>query len=199
MDESGFESQTIRPHGYAPIGKPCIDSYNWQGKKRTNVIGALYEKMLFALDYFEHNINSGIFYDWCKHTLIPSLKTKCVIVMDNARFHKSRRIQKLLNRHGHRILWLPPYSPDLNPIEKKWAQVKFLRQGWMENDLSKLFYDVCPSHNTFVLNWLYIKFNIKRYSETGINFLYPLSEQAQQARKVDISSAWCIDITFHSL
>ena len=157
MDESGFESQTIRPHGYAPIGKPCIDSYNWQGKKRTNVIGALYEKMLFALDYFEHNINSGIFYDWCKHTLIPSLKTKCVIVMDNARFHKSRRIQKLLNRHGHRILWLPPYSPDLNPIEKKWAQVKFLRQGWMENDLSKLFYDVCPSHNTFVLNWLYKK------------------------------------------
>ena len=157
MDESGFESQTIRPHGYAPIGKPCIESYNWQGKKRTNVIGALYEKMLFALDYFEHNINSGIFYDWCKHTLIPSLKTKCVIVMDNARFHKSRRIQKLLNRHGHRILWLPPYSPDLNPIEKKWAQVKFLRQGWMENDLSKLFYDVCPRHNTFVLNWLYYK------------------------------------------
>ncbi|WP_409520829.1 transposase [Psychrobacter sp.] len=46
---------------------------------------------------------------------MPNLKTKCVIVMDNARFHKSKRIQKLLNRHGHRILWLPPYSPDLNP------------------------------------------------------------------------------------
>ncbi|WP_352338883.1 transposase [Psychrobacter sp. 16-MNA-CIBAN-0192] len=38
--------------------------------------------------------------------------------MDNARFHKIRCIQKLLNRHGHRILWLPQYSPDLNPIEK---------------------------------------------------------------------------------
>ncbi|MGP5417270.1 transposase [Psychrobacter faecalis] len=148
----GFEHETIRSHGYAPIGKPCIDSYNWQGKKRTNVIGALYEKMLFALDYFKHNINSRIFYEWCKHKLIPSLKTKCVIVMDNARFHKSKRIQKLLNRHGHRILWLPPYSPDLNPIEKKWAQVKFLRQGWLENDLSKLFYDVCPNHNNFILN-----------------------------------------------
>ena len=44
MDESGFEAETIRSHGYAPIGKPCIDSYNWQGKKRTNVIGALYEQ-----------------------------------------------------------------------------------------------------------------------------------------------------------
>lgn len=45
MDESGFEAETIRPYGYAPIGKPCIDRYNWQAKKRTNVIGALYEKM----------------------------------------------------------------------------------------------------------------------------------------------------------
>ena len=142
MDESGFEAETIRPYGYAPIGKPCIDSYNWQAKKRTNVIGALYEKMLFALDYFEKNINSSIFYQWCKQTLIPSLKTNCVIVMDNARFHKNKCIQKLLNRHGHRILWLPPYSPDLNPIEKKWAQAKFLRQGWMENNLPKLFQDM---------------------------------------------------------
>ncbi|MEK6218189.1 transposase [Psychrobacter sp.] len=70
-------------------------------------------------NYFETNINSSICYHWCKYTLIPSLKTKCVIVMDNARFHKSRRNQKFLNRHGHRILWLPPYSFDLNPIEKK--------------------------------------------------------------------------------
>ena len=50
MDESGFESETMRPHGYAPIGSPCIDRYNWQAKDRTNVIGALYGKMLFALD-----------------------------------------------------------------------------------------------------------------------------------------------------
>ena len=160
MDESGFESETIRPYGYAPIGKPCIDRYNWQGKKRTNVIGALYERVLFALDYFEKNINGDVFYNWCKYTLIPSLKTKCVIVMDMSEekakhcfaraqgescarvtsFHK--RVQKLLNRHGHRLLFLPPYSPDLNPIEKKWAQAKFLRQGWMENNLPKLFHDM---------------------------------------------------------
>ncbi len=150
MDESGFESETMRPYGYAPIGAPCIDRYNWQGRKRTNVIGALYEKTLFTLDCIKTNINGDIFYHWCKHILIPNLKRKCVIVMDNASFHK--RVKRLLNRHGHRLLFLPPYSPDLNPIEKKWAQVKFLRQGWMENDLSKLFYDISPSHNTFILN-----------------------------------------------
>ena len=45
MDESGFESETIRPHGYAPRGKPRIDRYKWQIKKRTNVIGAFYKKI----------------------------------------------------------------------------------------------------------------------------------------------------------
>ena len=51
--------------------------------------------------------------------------------MDNAQFHKDKRIQKLLNRRDHRILWLPLYSSDLNPIEKNWTQAKFLYQGWM--------------------------------------------------------------------
>ena len=63
VDESGFEAENIRLHGYAPIGKPCIDHYNWQAKKRINVITALYEKVLFALYYFEKNINRYIFYD----------------------------------------------------------------------------------------------------------------------------------------
>jgi len=97
MDESGLEAKTIRPYGYAPIGKSCIDRYNWQARKRTNVIGASYEKMLFAFDYFETNTNGNIFYGWCKLTLIQSLKTKCVIVMDNTQFHKNKRIQRPLN------------------------------------------------------------------------------------------------------
>ena len=74
MEESGFEHETIRYDGYAHSGKPCIEGYNWQGKKRTNVICTFYEKMLFALDYCEANMNSSIFYNCCKQTLIPSLK-----------------------------------------------------------------------------------------------------------------------------
>ncbi|WP_264480638.1 transposase [Psychrobacter sp. I-STPA6b] len=82
MDEGGFEQEIIRPYGYTLKGQPCIDSFNWQLKRRTNVIGALYKKTLFAIDYFNQNINWKCVYDWCKNTLIPSLKTKCVIVMD---------------------------------------------------------------------------------------------------------------------
>lgn len=57
--------------------------------------------------------------------------------MDNVIFHK--RVQKLLNRHDHRLLFLPPYSLNVNPIDNKCAKVKFLRQGWIESKLSNFF------------------------------------------------------------
>ena len=142
MDESWFEQYTLRPYGYAPIGERCLPTYNWQSEKRPNAIGALYENTLFTIDYFEQNIITDCVYDWCKNKLIPSIKHKCVIIMDNASFHKPERIQKLLNRHGNRLWFLPPYSPQLNPIEKKWAQVKAIRRKMLENDLSKLFEQV---------------------------------------------------------
>ena len=129
MNESSFEQEVTRAFGYTPVGKPCIYIYKYQKTKRTNVIGTLYRKSLFAVDTFTHNINWQAIYDWFKYNVIPKLGHKCVIVMDNARFHKNKRIKKLLNRYGHRILWLPPYSPDLNPIERKWAEIKKLRQG----------------------------------------------------------------------
>ena len=75
--------------------------------------------MLFALDCFDQNINGNIFYDWRKFALIPSIKTKCVIMMDNAHFHNKKCIKKLLNNNGYRKPWLPLYSSDMNLIGKK--------------------------------------------------------------------------------
>ena len=86
--------------------------------------------MLFALDYFETNINSIVFYHWCKHKLIPSLKTKCLIVMDNASFHKRQDMVTAINHAGCVLEFLPPYSPALNPIEHKWAQAKAIRKKY---------------------------------------------------------------------
>lgn len=140
MDETGFTQSTYRPYSYALVGKPSILHHNYQESRlKTNVIGALYNNQLFALSYHKHHTNTQTVYDWLKHTLIPRLKQKCIIVMDNAPFHKSNNIKKLLNRHGHRVLFLPPYSPHLNPIEHKWGQSKSLRQGWLIDDLDELF------------------------------------------------------------
>ena len=62
--------------------------------------------------------------------------------MDNTRLRKNECIQKFTNRYGRLILWLPPYNPNLNPIEEIWAQAKFLCRGWIENNLPKLFHDI---------------------------------------------------------
>lgn len=60
--------------------------------------------------------------------------------MDNAPFHKSDETFDLIEEAGHTILWLPFYSPDLNPIEKIWSWIKKKRQDWRLDDVDKLFY-----------------------------------------------------------
>lgn len=88
---------------------------------------------------FDSKVNSDVFHFWVDKFLLPELPSNSVIVMDNAAFHKRQDIQDLLAQHGHQILWLPPYSPDLNPIEKMWAWVTAKRKKWLVNSIDKLF------------------------------------------------------------
>ncbi|MDP3837635.1 MAG: transposase, partial [Methylococcales bacterium] len=60
--------------------------------------------------------------------LLPVLPSNSVVVIDNAYFHKRQDIQEAITQAGHILEYLPPYSPDLNPIEKKWAQAKAIRR-----------------------------------------------------------------------
>ncbi len=77
---------------------------------------------------FDGNINSDIFYAWVTNELLPVLPANAVVVLDNATFHKRQDIQYVIRRAGHTLEYLPPYSPDLNPIEHKWAQAKNIRK-----------------------------------------------------------------------
>ncbi|APC90872.1 Mobile element protein [Francisella sp. MA067296] len=106
-----------RTHGYSSQGQRCYGVCDWGARGRTNVIGALIDKVLFALELFRCNIDSVVFSKWIKYFLLPSLKTKTVIVMDNATFHKNTDMLKMIADAEHIIEFLPPYSPDLNPIE----------------------------------------------------------------------------------
>ncbi|MDE5022794.1 transposase, partial [Francisella tularensis subsp. holarctica] len=68
--------------------------------------------------------NTEIFNPWFEEHLCPSLKPKTPIVMDNASFHKSSKLIEIAKKFDVQILYLPPYSPDINPIEKVWANFK---------------------------------------------------------------------------
>jgi transposase len=128
LDESGFEKETLRDYGYAKIGARCVDSFDWQAKERTNVIGAIFCGILLGIGLFDFNVNANVFHGWVVQCLLAALPSNSVIVMDNATFHKRQDIQEAITQAGHILEYLPPYSPDLNPIEKKWAQAKAIRR-----------------------------------------------------------------------
>lgn len=117
-----------RTHGYAHRGERCFGAQDWHAKGRTNVIGALIGAVLLTVSLFDTNINADIFSAWVTQDLIPKLPPAAIIVMDNATFHKRSDMQQELQNAGHTLLFLPPYSPDLNPIEHKWAHAKNIRK-----------------------------------------------------------------------
>ena len=117
-----------RLHGYAAKGNRCFGTHDWGAKGRTNVIGALLFGALLTVSLFQTNVNTEIFSSWVTEDLIPKLPANSVVIMDNASFHKGSAMKKAIEDGGHTLLYLPPYSPDFNPIEKKWAQAKAIRR-----------------------------------------------------------------------
>lgn len=69
-----------------------------------------------------------MFYAWVTQELLPNTPKNAVIILDNATFHKREDALLAIQQQGHILEFLPPYSPDLNPIEKKWAQAKSIRK-----------------------------------------------------------------------
>ncbi|WP_145956642.1 IS630 family transposase [Xenorhabdus budapestensis] len=128
LDESGFTQSMLRTHGYSAKGLRCFGTHDWQAKGRINVIGAILKKTFVTLSLFAGSINADVFHAWMTQDLLPKLPNRAVIVMDNASFHKRHDTIQAIADHGFQLEWLPPYSPDLNPIESKWAEAKAIRR-----------------------------------------------------------------------
>ncbi len=127
LDESGFDLNMKKEYGWKLRGERLYDNKSGNRKnKRITVISAYSNqtRQLIAPMYFEGNTDTEIFNQWIEEFLIPELKPNQTVIMDNAAFHKSQRTTELMNSINCRLLYLPPYSPDFNPIEQKWGHVK---------------------------------------------------------------------------
>lgn len=107
------------------IKKKKLKSHN-SGKyyERTNIIAGYVNKKSIAPMVFNGSCNTELFNNWVEQFLLKELEVGQVVIMDNASFHKSDRTRILIESAGCKLLFLPPYSPDLNPIEKFWANMK---------------------------------------------------------------------------
>ena len=125
LDESGFDMNMRKEFGWKERGKRLYDRKSGNRKnKRITVISALKDRKLLAPMWFEGNTDTNIFNEWIEKCLVPELKPNQIIVIDNATFHKSEATRKLIESVECKLLYLPPYSPDFNPIEQKWGHVK---------------------------------------------------------------------------
>ena len=150
VDESGLDEAIQREYGYAPKGKRLAGEVSGKGfVERHSIIAGLLNGQAIAPWVFNGYCDTDVVLTWVQNVLVPELKPGLTIVMDNASFHKAPAIRQAIEAAGCQLLFLPPYSPDLNPIEHKWAQNKALYRQ-LRCPLNDLFLHpkLCP----FILN-----------------------------------------------
>ena len=115
-----------RLRGRAPRGRRLIDKTPHGHWKTTTLIAALGVGGVRCSTVVDGAINRDVFEAFVEHVLVPELREGDVVVMDNLSSHKGERTREMIEAAGARLLFLPPYSPDLNPIEMVFAKVKQL-------------------------------------------------------------------------
>lgn len=113
-----------RNHGRAPRGKRVIVKRSGRRFKRLNVVAGQIGNKVIAPYYYDWTTTALWFEVWFEWHFCLELPCGTYIVMDNARFHRKIELERIAKFYGHYILWLPPYSPDKNPIETLWANLK---------------------------------------------------------------------------
>lgn len=117
-DESGMDSRDDYGYGWNEEGKRFYALKSGRRQGRVNMIAAYCNSQLMAPFTIEGPCNRNVFETWIETCLIPCLKPGQWLVIDNATFHKGGRIEALIAQSGCKVLYLPPYSPDFNKIEK---------------------------------------------------------------------------------
>ena len=124
VDETGIDQYLYRPYARSARGQPVFGKISGKKYKRTSIVAGLCLKNIVAPLQYSGTMDSVLFEFWFKTVLLPCLESGSVIVMDNARFHRKSTLTEIACHAECHVLFLPPYSPDLNPIENFWAWLK---------------------------------------------------------------------------
>jgi transposase len=124
IDETWIKTNMTRLYGRAPCGKRLIDAVPHGHWKTSTFIGALRCDGLGATGVFDGAINGEMFLAYGEQVLVPTLKPGDMVIMDNLRCHKVAGVREAIEAAGASLMFIPPYSPDLNPIELAFAKLK---------------------------------------------------------------------------
>lgn len=138
IDESGTHLGLTRLYGRAAPGERVVEATPGFSGPHYTVIAALSLRGVSAPFVFEGNTNAPVFETYVEALLAPTLRPKDIVIMDNLSAHKNDVIRSFIEARGATVEFLPPYSPDLNPIEKCWSKVK----AWLRKVKARTFDDL---------------------------------------------------------
>lgn len=124
LDESGVTTDLIRRYGRSPRGQRLVDHAPFGHWQTYTILAALRRDGLTAPAVFDGPIDNDSFLAYIEQMLVPTLRPGDIVVLDNLAVHKQPAVRTAIEQRGATLRLLPPYSPDLNPIEQVFAKLK---------------------------------------------------------------------------
>jgi transposase len=152
IDETWATTNMTRLRGRAPLGERLVAKVPHGHWKTTTLLAALDHTGMRCSTVVDGAINQDVFESFVASVLVPALHAGDIVVMDNLSSHKGKRVAKLVESVGATVVYLPPYSPDLNPIEMAFSKLKQLMRSaehrtrealW--SDMQHLLEQITPS------------------------------------------------------
>ena len=138
VDETSVNTHMHRRYGRGPRGERVVGRVPHGHWKTLTVVAALTAGGLVGTAVVGGPMTAEVFARWVAADLVPRLRPGDVVVLDNLAAHKGRRVRELVEAAGARVEYLPPYSPDLNPIEMAFGELKGLLRGLAERTVGGL-------------------------------------------------------------
>jgi transposase len=139
IDETGTSTNMARLRGRAKRGRRVIGRVPWGHWKTMTFVAGLRQDGITAPFVIDCAMNGAIFVEYIRQCLGPTLKPGDIVVMDNLPAHKKAQIREIIEAAGAELLYLPPYSPDLNPIEQAFSKLKAHLRKAQERSLDGLW------------------------------------------------------------
>ena len=139
IDETGASTKMARLYGRSPYGQRCVAALPHGHWKTTTFVGALRANGMTAPMVLDGPMDGPAFEAYVTQVLVPTLKPGDIVVMDNLAAHKRAEVAIAIAAAGARLLYLPPYSPDFNPIENAFAKLKALLRKAAERTIEGLW------------------------------------------------------------
>jgi transposase len=139
VDESGANTKMIRWRGRSPGGQRLVARIPHGHYQTSSLISGVRLTGPCAPWLFEGAMNGEMFLAWVREGLVPTLQKDDLVILDNLATHKVQGVREAIEAAGARLLYLPPYSPDFNPIENMWSKIKQILRSLAPRTQDELF------------------------------------------------------------